>query len=648
LLIIGVFTAGDAAWQPDRLHASAAAQAEETRKQPAAEKTAPEIVPPPAPVPLSERIAEYHINVRLNETDHTLSGEQTVTWTNPGTKPVTDLYFHLYPNAFQSGKTTFMKESGGKLRNEKAQEGDFGYMRITTLRTSDGTQLLPRTNFIQPDDGNPHDETLMKLRLPEPVPPGGNITLKLSFEVKLPKVFARMGHAGDFVMAGQWFPKISAFEKTGVRGRTSEGWNLHQFHGNSEFYSNFGIYNVRIDVPRSYTVAATGFPIKPAVTTGDRKVVQFYADDVHDFAWAASPDFIYVEEPFSSRHVPGVKLKLYLDPSHRNLTERYLHAAKVTLDRLSEWYGEYPYSTLSIVIPPKGGEGAGGMEYPTLVTGAAAVQSNPGLELEKTVVHEIAHQYWYGIVATNEFEEAWLDEGFTSYTEDKIMESEYGIKPNYPLLSSYLTNPAPLKQPSWGYENHQHYADNVYMRAKLVLVAIEQQIGRKAMNRVLKTYYQRWKFRHPSTADFMRVLEQVTKKSWSAYFQQYVYGGAMVDFSVESAVSKPIVQNGETVYETTVWIKKHGGTYPFVPIVFRFKDGTMTQKHWDGQNEHMQFKLIHRSPLDWAAIDPHYSIVLENKRTNNFYKVDLPEQTKIRWNLSVAKLIEAMIGSVGW
>src|SRR5690606_30206997 len=107
--------------------------------------------------------------------------------------------------------------------------------------------------------------------------------------------------------------------------------------------------------------------------------------------------------------------------------DRYIHAAKSSLSYLGKHYGSYPYSVLSIVVPPADASGAGGMEYPTFITANAATADNPGYELERTVVHEIAHQYWYGIVATNEFEEAWLDEGFTSYTEEKIMRNAYGI-----------------------------------------------------------------------------------------------------------------------------------------------------------------------------------------------------------------------------
>lgn len=608
----------------------------------------PDSIMQPKPVALSKRVVEYHIDVHLHEDTKLLHGEQTVTWINPGKSPVSELYFHLYPNAFQSKDSTFMRESGGQLRSDRATNDSIGYMRLQSLTTTEGESLLPRLHYVQPDDGNTKDKTLAKLRLPDPVAPGKSITLKLQFEVKLPEVFARMGYAGNFVMAGQWFPKLCAYETAGTRGRTAEGWNVHQYHGNSEFYSDFGIYSVKINVPQMYKVAATGFPTKQTVIKDGRKIYQFYADDVHDFGFAASPDFVYAEEPFSSDGIPGVRIKLYLDPLHAKLKDRYMHAAKSALAKYAQWYGSYPYSTLSIVVPPKGGNGAGGMEYPTLITSFAAENDNPGYELERTVVHEIGHQYWYGMVASNEFEEAWLDEGFTSYAEDKVMESEYGVQPNLPVEASYMTHPAPLKQLSWSYNSHDHYAENVYMRAKLVLFGIEKQVGAKTMRKIMRTYFQKYKFKHPSTADFQRVVEQVTKSKWSDYFSQFVYGQQMADYAVESIHVQPVKENGSEKYESVILIRKLGGSLGPVPIIFRFADGTTMPKIWQGQEAHIQYRIVHSSPLSWAAIDPQMNNVLDNKRINNFMKAGLPEKTRTRWNIGVAKLIEALVSSLAW
>ncbi|GIO88065.1 hypothetical protein J25TS5_49970 [Paenibacillus faecis] len=599
---------------------------------------------------LSDRITEYHIQVHLDEKNQTLIGTETLTWTHPGKKSVNELYLHLYPNAFASGESTFMKESGGKLRGDLMPKDGWGGMELTEIRTTDGISLLHRLQYVQPDDGNTHDRTLAKIRLPVTVRGGEDLTLKIQFKVKLPKVFARMGTAGDFVMAGQWFPKVSVYEPAGTRGRQTEGWNLHQYHGNSEFYSDFGIYSVSINVPETYTVAATGFQTKPAVRKDGRKTVQFYADDVHDFAWSASPHFVYAEEPFSSAEVPGVRIKMYLDPAHQDLKDRYFYAAKVALSNFSKWYGRYPYSTLSVVVPPAQGNGAGGMEYPTLVTAFGANSESPGYdELERTVIHEVAHQFFYGMVANNEFEEAWLDEAFASYAEDKLMEQEFGIAPNLPLQAALVSNPAPLAQVSWKFGSSDIYAKNVYSRGQLILLDIERQVGAKAMKRILYNYSQKFRFKHPTTSDFQRIVEQVTGRSWKAYFNQYVYDGKMADFSVDRITVQSIAgKNGAPLYESKVTLSRRGGSAPKVPLLFSFKDGNTVRKVWNGEGETVQMTLQYKEPLDWVQIDPDYSLVLENKHINNYMRAEVAEPTGTRATLGVVKLLEAMLGALVW
>ncbi|AQT84843.1 peptidase family M1 [Paenibacillus larvae subsp. larvae] len=614
---------------------------------PTAEETP--VVPPAetAHKPLSKRVIEYHMSVDYAVDRKELNGQQVFTWKNPGTQPVRELYMHLYPNAFSSMKTTFMTESGGKLRQDKVKENSFGSMDLLSIRTENGEDLLPRIQYVQPDDGNWEDRTLVKIPLNEPVGPGEKVTLRTQFLVKLPAVFARMGTAGDFVMAGQWFPKVAVYEPAETRGRTADGWNLHQYHGNSEFYADFGTYDVKIKVPSSYVVAATGFPTK-RLDDGQTKTYQFYADDVHDFAWSASPNFVYVEEPFSGANIPGVKIKLYLDPKHEPLKTRYMSAAKKALSRYSQWYGTYPYSTLSVVVPPEDGNGAGGMEYPTLITAWGASDDKPGPELERVLAHEIGHQFWYGLVATNEFEEAWLDEGLTSYTEDRFMEVEYGVSPDLPLESSYITSPAPLKQNSWEYRNDGEYADNVYTRAKLVLKAIENQVGQKTMDRILKQYFTKWKFKHPTSSDFQQVVEEVTKNGWDDFFKQYVYGGLMSNYAVESVQVQSSQKDGGTVYESSVIIRKLGGTVPSVPIRFHFTDGTSIDKAWDGKDERIEYKLSHSAPVDWVRVDPDHSLVLENKHMNNYWQTNVNDKAKVRWNLGITEIINGILKWVGW
>jgi hypothetical protein len=592
---------------------------------------------------LSNRVTEYHISVSLDETTGSLTGQQTVTWKNPGHKPVSELYLHLYPNAFSAG-STFIKETGGELRGDKMKAGSTGSMALTALTTEKGETLLPRLHYVQPDDGNMKDRTLATFRLPDSVNPGASITLRMDFTVMLPDVFARMGKAGEFVMAGQWFPKVAVYESADASSKTTEGWNLHQYHGDSEFYADFGIYSVNINVPQTYKVAATGFQTKTPVIKDGRKSFQFYADDVHDFAWSASPHFEYVEESFSSTGIPGVRIKLYIDPLHKELKDRYMHAAKSALAKLGEWYGEYPYSTLSVVVPPADGNGAGGMEYPTLVTAASAQNDNPGYELERTLVHEIAHQYWYGLVASNEFEEAWLDEGFTSYSEDKLMSSIYGIVPNLPVEASYMTNPEPLKQFSWRYHSSNSYAENVYMRGKLVLSAIEREVGEKTMDKILRAYFQRYRFKHPTSKDFQKVVESVTKKKWNDFFQAYVDQGEMADFAVDSISS----QQTKDGYESLVLLRRYGGRPQPVTIWFQFQDGNHARKQWDGTQNHVQLQVNSSSPLVYAAIDPGFNVVLDNRKYNNYLKTEVSRETRTKWSSGITQIIEGLFGTIAW
>ncbi|PDO10713.1 MAG: EnpEP protein [Candidatus Reconcilbacillus cellulovorans] len=638
VLAVLAFTGADG----DRVHVALATDP----RPPAVESPAPQVPearPKPTPTPLSSRLTEYHIGVRFDERSRTLEGAETVTWRNPGRQAVGEVYLHLYPNAFASDRTTFMRESGGKLRDDTFPGGRYGGMELLSVRTDDGIDLTSRVEFVRPDDGNRDDRTLARIALPEPVPPGEKTTLHLRFLVRLPPVFARMGYADDFVMAGQWFPKIAVYEPAGTRGRTDEGWNLHQYHGNSEFYSEFGIYIVNIQVPSRWLVAATGFPTKAPEESNGWKTYHFYADDVHDFAWAASPRFVYAEERFSAPGVPGVRLKLYLDPAHAHLKQRYLTAAKKSLSRYADWFGEYPYPTLSIVVPPAQAGGAGGMEYPTLITAWEAANPAPGFELERVVAHEIAHQYWYGMVATNEFEEAWLDEGFASYSEDLVMELDYGIPPNSALESSWIASPAPLSLFSWQFRDQDHYAENVYVRAKLILRDIERLIGRDRMRRVLHRYFQEWKFRHPGARQFEETLERTTGSDWSAYFEQFVYGGETVDYAVESIRRTDVSQSNAgksasgPVYEVVV--RKRGGTHPApVTIRFRFADGSVQDAVWDGRGEAIVYRIGRSAPLEWVWVDPERSMLLENRRIDNFLKAE-PDRRRTLFGTTLASIV---------
>jgi len=302
--------------------------------------------PLPAHAP---RIADYDIAVRLDAEAKRLDGTLRLTWRNPSNDSVPELWFHLYLNGFRDRDSTFFRESRGQLRDVPMPENGWGHIDVTTLRIAGGADLLPSLTFEAPDDGNRQDRTLARVRLPQPVAPGGSIALDVAFTAALPKAYARTGYAGDYFLVGQWFPKIAVYEPAGVRGRTAGGWNVHQFHADSEFYADFGQYRVAITLPRRFVVGATG--VRTArVDHGDGTTTHTYEQgDVHDFAWTASPRFVEITRRFdAAREVSAqeyreaaarlgrpveelrlgdVEVRLLMWPDHRPQAERYLRAA---------------------------------------------------------------------------------------------------------------------------------------------------------------------------------------------------------------------------------------------------------------------------------------------------------------------------------
>jgi hypothetical protein len=303
--------------------------------------------------PYSPRIANYEISVKLDPETRKIHGSQILTWRNDSDDYINDLQFHLYLNAFKNELSTFMIESS---------------------------------------DGNPDDQTVLRIPLDQPVKPREVITINIDFVARLPQVFARTGYKGDFYMVGQWFPKIGVYESAGERYAVKGQWNCHQFHLNSEFFADYGVYEVTITVPENYVVGATGVLINEGQEKEGVKSLTYYCEDVHDFAWTADPDYIVVEDQW--RHV---NIKFLAHPGRETQVERHIGSAKIALEFFDDWYGSYPYSTLTIVDPRYRAFGAGGMEYPTLITAGSFWMLPNGLRLPESVtIHEFGHNYWYG------------------------------------------------------------------------------------------------------------------------------------------------------------------------------------------------------------------------------------------------------------
>lgn len=558
-----------------------------------------------------QNTVEYDIIVTLSEDCTRLEGQEQVAWTNLGSTPVTEMFLHLYPNAFRP-YSTFLTESKGQRHGERLSANGYGQMELTQVRIA-GRGLS--CQFVQPDDGNEQDRTLVRVSLPQTVGPGESIHLDIEFSVQLPDVFTRMGKQGPFVMAGQWFPKVAAYEVAGTRGRETDGWNAHQYHANTEFYANFGNYRVTINVPKTHIVAATGKLVAPPEVKGAQRQYIFTAERVHDFAWAADSSFIERQLLYASDQQPEVRIQLFLQPEHEYLVDHYFKAAQATLARLSTWLAPYPYPNLTIVCPRAGASGAGGMEYPTLITGWDA--SSHDLNTIYTVlVHEIIHQYFYGLVASNEFEEAWLDEGFTSYLEDKIMAEAFDRQLFPAMEATSVFMPEPLVMVGWEYSSTYAYQSNVYGRGKLILHEIERLLGWEKMQEALRLYCMRFMYGHPSTADWQQVLEEVTGESWATFFNYYVYQAGMQDYAIAEAVTEQIAQGHRTKVLLTGPSEERE-----IPIRATFADGTVRDLNWNPALA-PQIEFEHSAALVSLELDPApYQVLLDNVRSNNRLRI---------------------------
>ena len=638
--------------------------------------------------PVRPPVVEYRIRASLDPKTHVVEGTERLVWRNPSDDFVGELRFHLYLNAFKNNRSTFYRESGGQLRGDRfdRKRQDWGAIDVLSLRTEAGADLLAGSRFVQPDGNDPSDETVLAVPLPAPVPPRGEAVLEISFRSKLPRIFARTGFVRDYHLVGQWFPKIGVYEPAGMRGRAAGGWNCHAFHANSEFYADFGDYDVTVSVPSGFVVGATGRQIS-AKKSGPRTEYRYLQENVHDFAWTADPRFVVREVRFDpARDVPAgwtsiaagelgvaesalalkpVSVRLLLQPDHVGAYSRYLEGMRVAFAFYGLWFGAYPYETLTIVDPPEDGLGSAGMEYPTFITGGTHVRllhwplADTRLT-EDVVLHEFGHQYFYGMVGSNEFEEPWLDEGLNTDAEYRAAELAWGprnftrlpggIGAGWRAVAHYeyadTPNLDPIHRAAWAFATSATYGVNSYMKVGLFLDQLRNDVGAPAYARAEREFFSRWSFRHPSTDDFFAVFEKSLGRDLSSYRRGIVEGTARLDWQVVSASSRRLAEDagmfdrrgrrvtleggagdrtvssskerkskerwGSVVLFGNLGDWPHGAKARLV-----FENGTVVDRDLPGGARWVRLLVSSDSPLAWAAADPDRKNPWDANRLND-------------------------------
>jgi hypothetical protein len=554
--------------------------------------------------PRSDQRNAYVMNVTVDIEGRSVSGTEHATFINKTSKPVNELWLHLYASAFSNTHTTWIQGNREEAIRERGEELG-GYLDIRSVKTATGEDLSERTSI---------DDTLMKVSLEKPVPAGASIELVIDFETRFPDVVARMGQIGHHIDGMQWYPKFCAHDE--------DGWKNRPFYRMGEFFADFGSYDVTFHYPmtldgETVILEATG---EPGLEESDGKnsfTRRYTAQDVHDFAFCADTSFVRYEstfqDPVSGRTVDIVYLcQPYAEPK----AEQVLSVMQTCLRAASEWWMPYPYSR--IVIDGLPHSLGGGMEYPMLFTISQQFPNHLEWFVNLTeapanvTAHEFGHQYWYGILASDEVEEAWLDEGINTWGTTKLIEEHWPdegqtnfltfldrklvreafngkIRGKIPLSSSELSlqsaigwktspfhNTPPSKpaqratllgytvpdinslrlpdmsanRPAWWKSSYRPVADArplkapsrdfttgygglVYRKTALVLETLERHVGTETMDKIMKTYVQRFAFKHPTGEDFLQVVHELTDGLHDELLRQFIDTSGTVDWTVE-------------------------------------------------------------------------------------------------------------------
>jgi hypothetical protein len=611
--------------------------------------------------PLSTRVTSYNIDAHLNTDKKSLDATETVTYKNLTGQPLTFFPFHLYLNAFrpQSSFTSETHFTGGIRDNEKSDDypkEKLGSIDISSISADNYGTLTP--HYTAPDDGNADDHTVIEVPLPHPLAPNDTITFHIAFHDQFPLSIARNGWKRDFIMGGQWYPKPGVF----WHGQ----WNCHQYHSTTEFFSDFATFNVKLTVPQRYVIGASGVPTGNTTNPDGTKTLSFYGEDIGDFAWAASPHFYVTDSTFNSSMGP-VTIHVLALASHPGAGVGYTNIMQSTLAQFDKRYGPYPYKILTVIDPEPGSQ-IGGMEYPTLFTGDTSWY-DPTHVTELTAEHEFGHQYWYGMVATNEFEDAWLDEGINSYTEvrvlgailgwnNSVLDRPYANVGDWQIQRmEYIANDDydPVTRYAFKFRGSGSYAGVTYGKTSTLLNTLEGIIGRDTMDEAMRTYFMKFRFTHPTTEDFLRTIEAVAVKDGRAtllttpilpdpsagqwadvppvnsslrpYFNQAVYGTQVLDYAVDNVSSDPVQwwlpeTKGKTSYRNTIYLHRKGEFVLPVSVKITFDDGTSLIDHWDGSDRWIKLTYIRNAKVVSAEIDPAHTVLLDANLFNNSYTVE--------------------------
>ncbi len=633
--------------------------------------------------PLSIRNANYNISLTLDHVAKKIAAHQTLTWVNTSPDTLGEMRFYMYLNAFKNSESTFLKGTSTifnqNFSDRKADE--WGWINVDSIGRQGGADLTDGLKYIQPDDGNEMDQSVLQVPLDQPLMPGDTLVLNMRFTAKMPKIIARAGYSkDDYFMFVHWFPQVGVYQ---VNMDGKWGWNCHQFHRMTEFYADFGVYDVSITASPHLVVGASGCLVEEKKNADGSLTRRYHVEDVIDFAWTAYP---YFEE-----HVEmweHVRIRLLIPKEHCMLADRYIGAVKHSLGYLTKHVGPYPYPTITIVDPPLHALRSGLMEYPTLITVGTFYNMPLGVKnSEALAAHEFSHQYFMAMVASNEKEEAWLDEGFVTYFEDRIVDHAYGKKKSLVDMfgfhydsrektrGEYTGMPNPkvgiVARPSWEFVEGRKGL--IYSKTATSLQTLHNLVGDEVMDKIIMTYFDKWKFRHPTGSDFFDVLKNVVEKELGkemaakimSIFHQCIYTTDVCDYSVgrisnSKSISPHGLFDGERVagiyekgtpekgYDSEVVLYRLGEMIFSLNVEIVFDDGSKVVEKWDGADRRKVFKYSGNKKVISAHIDPEQKIWIDLDLNNNSLTIEPQKSPLIKFAAKMVFWIQNAMQTVSF
>ncbi len=563
-----------------------------------------------------ENVASYHLEAKLDYENHNVEGSGTIRFTNRSAASLPELWFHLYPNAFSHEQTRFLRLAAGARRSGRQQLFYPGSLEIIRLSVNDaaGSDIWSQADATTP--GDPDDATDRRVPLPEPLAPGQTLTLYVRFITRLPYLIERMGWVEDFYAVAQWFPKLARLESDGT-------WRHFPYEPMAEFSADFGNYDVTIVAPEKVVIAAAGDHGRVPYGAG-RAATRFQLNNVHDFAFFAWDRFIQ-----SERELSGIHVQSFAPPGHAKNVDVEFKTLAFGIEHYQALYGAYPYQQLVVVHPPDVAAPASGMEYPGLiVTGGPWYLPWIGTRsVQAVTLHELAHQWFYGIIANDEARFPVLDEGLATWAELEALTSLYdqgsafsglgvtvSAHATTEAVSTLRSDAGPLARAASEYHSFKVLAATVYARTGTLLNTFSNVYGRDALQRALHRYAISERYRHPTPESLIHAVEAEMGNDAAYNLRTAMLSDGWVDYSI-SGFSTRAVAPKRWINSATL---QRRGTLRFpVTVALTTQSGQVLYQDWPAKSAELNLEFSTTAPVERVLIDPENKVTIESTRLNN-------------------------------